>query len=328
MNTRTTTLGLLLAILAACAPVDDAPGGAALAITNGNPASEFQRQRAAFVVGSGRTCTATIVGQRHLLTAAHCRFSPGAAALFYNGSSAAVDASLARSVSTVAVAPGVSAAVGDLTETDGDFADYAVLTLSADIPATSRIASMALSYPGYGAEGARVGAGSHDGENNPARALETNSDTTITESDARGDFFTFANEANPGDSGGAFYHLGALLGVLYGADVTVNPRPVPLPWFGNRYASVRDHLPTILRLMNYRGPFATFPGGGIPSSVERSLLTSSELVCRYACEQSNTCRGYSWVPSFPAPHATCFLRNTTTGTVAQMPGALSGTKLL
>jgi hypothetical protein len=323
---HTSTLGLLLTLssVVACAPVDDLDGHSTASIVSGNSASQFQWQRAALVIGtSGQYCTATIIGSRHLLTASHCRFSGGNATAYFYTSAAQVDLSLARPVAGVLLDEGVRPSLSDFTASDGDFADFAVLALSSDIPSTSRVATMAWSYPGSDATGIRVGAGRHDDEVNPAFSLETNDDETHSSSDDGGSFHTKRNETNNGDSGGAFYLQGTshLLGVLYGSEVVGLTRR-------NLYTSVPAHLVTVLRMMNYTGSYTITQGGGVPQSYLGRFSAESERACRYACDHANGCRAFSFAPNVASPGSDgqCYLRESSTDAVLPWPNTVTGVR--
>lgn len=291
------------------------------AIESGNPASEFQWQRAAFVSGfNGSACTATIIGPRHLLTAAHCGFTSHEARAYFYTQSATRNSSLSRLVTDVERATGVTST--DLIASNGDFADFAVLTLDSDIPSSSRVATMAWSYPGKDATGLRVGAGRHDDEANPAHALETNDDETLSNLDNEGFFHTRRQEANPGDSGGPFYVSSRVLGVLYGSHYV-------FPASRNRYTSVPEHLATILSRMGYAGAYTVSTSGGIPATALDTLYASSERVCRYACDNTNGCNAFSWVPAgspWTLYGSRCFLRASGGGSVTPAPGTITGVK--
>ena len=334
MNTKALSfalgLGLALSSVTACAPVDDDnTGGGSQSITGGNLAAEWQRRRAAKISG----CTATIIGPRHLLTASHCRPSVGDTVRFYTATSTETDSTLSRTVDQVRLPSGVNPtsnpdpAWADYTDTSNDFADIAVVRLSAAVPSTAVVATMAWLYPGANYNGLKVGAGRHNDAANPSASLLTIDDVTRTASDNEGFFHTEREQVDPGDSGGPFYRNNSgstnrhVLGVLYGT------------WFDwgfrNRYTSVAQHLDFILDAMGYTGPFTVSMSGGKPTSPMASFATNSEKVCRYACENTTNCRAFSWVPvqTFPVVVSpTCYLREFSTGSVTPVAGSVTGVR--
>jgi hypothetical protein len=264
MNTRSTVLGLALAALAACAPVDDAPAPVgAQSIRDGNLATAFQRARVARVSG----CTATIIGPRHLLTAARCQARVGDVARFYGGTSTELLAGVSREVDRVTLPSGIVTSTGDYLDSSNDFADLVVLRLSADVPGTSRPATLSWRYPGALANGFKVGAGRHNETANPAGVLLLKDDFTWTASDSGGFFNTHSEDTDAGDGGGPFFRNGGqtsgqVFGVLHG-DVSDGFGCGIFPIATcNRYSSVPRHLDFILDAAAYVGPFSTSPERG------------------------------------------------------------------
>jgi hypothetical protein len=313
--------GLVMA--AGCVGAPEETSQAASAINGGNFAASWQWQRSA----SFGYCTGTIIGVRHVLTAAHCTPAVNDIVRFYV-TNTTVDTTQGARVAAVTMRPGVMPSVSDYTDTNGDFADFAVVRLDRDIPSTSRVATMSWYYPGDDAQGFKVGQGAHNGSLNPSGSLMTINDQTYSSDDNSGHFLSENEQTNPGDSGGAFFRSTGssvthrnLLGVLYG-DV--------FEWeWRNKYTSVPEHLPFILNAMGYSASFSALASPRLPSAANTLLASGapSELACRYACERTSACVMYTYTPGAGAyGFAECYLASSTAGALMPLPGAVSREK--
>ncbi|MBK8936843.1 MAG: trypsin-like serine protease [Polyangiaceae bacterium] len=284
-------------------------------ITGGTAADLWSRAR----VASLGNCTAIIVGTRHLLTASHCMPQVGSSAKFYtttNASYVPVDDLTSREIQSVAYPPGVNPSTGDYTDSNGKFADIAVIRLTAPIPATSTVATLAWAYPAGGDDfGVKIGQGGHEGGPNADNDLRGVVDSTYSDNDAEGHFLTENEQSDLGDSGGPFFYSGRALGVLFGS---------VFEWeYRNKYSSVQQHLPWILTTMSYAFSGTLASGSIVNGTTLSTPYASSSRECSYICDKTSSCVAFNFTPV--TPWTPCTLKSTNTGSAA-MGGATSGVK--
>jgi Trypsin len=238
-------------------------------------------------------CTGTRISARFVMTAAHClgegmQAEIGNGVEFYNNGPA-TPAGSARIEQRYA-RPGINVdacfvSESNCYESNGDMADIALLRLSADTETDLEgpQATLAWSYPGAGSPGHAVGAGSHDGEDNPDGKLLQSSDELDSANDNHGYFETDEAQTDDGDSGGPFYVGSRVVGVLAGTAGAAGG-----------YTGVPFHLNWILQKIGYvwRGQPSqentTYVGNIIESS------STTELGCQYACEKTTACVAYNY----------------------------------
>lgn len=293
-------------------PVADAPS----AITNGTFATTFMQQRAVVVTTPTGSCTGTIISNTHVLTASHCKVTANgtSSVLFYRNSVVPSGASVA--VTQVQLVPGVVPANDDWTDSNGNFADIAVLTLASAIPATSAVAQLAITYPGSNGAGTAVGRGEHDGNQNPTNLLLSAPNGYYSSDNSVGFFYTNDDRTNPGDSGGPIYTNGQVQGALWGYWLVAGA-------LRDKYTAVSFHLPFILNAIGFTGSFSSISSNVIRNGTAiESIVTSDLRTCKLDCMQTSSCVAFSFRP---APLNICTIHSSLGGTLSS-PGATSGVR--
>ena len=287
-------------------------GTASSAIIDGQAAQPWMQQRAVAVSTGG--CTGTIISNKHVITAAHCKPVAGSTTVrFYNGST--IPSGPPVGVASVALRPGVNPFDDDLTDINGDFADIAILTLTSNIPATSAKSPLAIFYPGSDGVGVQVGRGTHDGNPNPTAELRFATNGLYSDDTSVGFFYTNDDRVNPGDSGGPIYTNGELQGDLWGYWYVAFA-------FRNKYTAISYHLPWILSTIGFTGTFSqTLSNVAIGGNTLQTIGTSDLATCRLACMQNASCFGYAFQPY---PFSLCSLRRDHQGKDVSWAGAVSG----
>jgi len=250
------------------------------AIQDGSLATAWQRDRAIDL----QNCTGTRISSRHVLTALHCDPQVGQVVFGYGDTSTHSDTSKARTIVAVARPPGTNWDYDDWTDSSGEFADMAIVTLSSPADWGSS-ATLAWTYPGDDHYGYKVGRGNHEGDPNPDAELRYRGDYTYSDSDDGGGFLTNQAGVDPGDSGGPYYYGNRVLGTLTG-------KILDLVWRG-RHCSVPEHLSWILSAIGWTWPHGTVQNDFVRSGAILGVMYRSERICQYACDHTGSCVAYN-----------------------------------
>jgi hypothetical protein len=313
MMTRTThaILGALLSIGCGAPFEEDDVGHAEAALDHGTIATQSVWRRMVHLPDSG--CSGTLISPTHVLTRAvhvprdawdfgFCYPQLGDRVQFYtSGPTADTSAANTRTVVGISLPPGVNRSLKDVYDVNNNFADLAILVLSAPAPAGTLPATLAWEYPPDGDDlGLKVGSGLHDGSDNSVGLLRTKQDWTYSSAVDRGSFLAENRDTNAGDEGGPFLFEDRVLGVM-SADV--------FEWeYRDKYTSIPTHIAWALGATGYTWPgYAPVYPRRLSGGRLQTVATTSHRTCQYACDRSfPRCVAYNFQTTH-AGYPTCEL---------------------
>jgi hypothetical protein len=304
--TRSALLALTILAIVLPRDVEAAPPIAAFVEPGSSNASQYQRDRAVKTFD----CTATRIATQWAISAIHCKIDVGETVYFYDGGPGR--GSRGAKVVEVVRRPGTSSS--DFEDNNGDLSDMVLLRLQSTASSNTSenamlgpSAVLAWKYPGDGANGKKIGAGSHEGKMNPMGELRQIGDETDDDDDSGGYFVTAHEQLDPGDSGGPFYVDARVVGILKKQDWD------PGDGNFNMYTSVPYHLDWILGKIGYRWRGLTPQAGTKYSGKVIDTVYGSEKRCQYASEMTASCEAYNWKTS---THACDLIDDVTTASSA------------
>ncbi|WP_437969777.1 trypsin-like serine protease [Sorangium sp. So ce260] len=248
-------------------------------------------------------CTGVIVGPRHVLSASHCIPSAGDTTVtFYNGPLPTGDfAAVVAAVAPSGVELGSHSDDGR-RDTNGKFADIAILTLGSDIPSYARPALLPLGYPGNDVSGYMVGIGYHDNQpNDDDWDMRKRSETTYSSDVNDGHFLvndghllTDWPNLSHGDSGGPFLVWASTPGryVVHGV---VSSSVDEWGTWKSKYTSIAYRLNWVVSKIGYTGGMTRDVGVRLVSSSFTIVpLVDHSRKCALYCEHTPSCSSYSY----------------------------------
>ena len=253
-------------------------GAAQSAIHSGTIAQDSDQFPGSTVTVNNGSCTGTIIGPRHVLTARHCNVKAGDTIGYFSGG--------VRSGQGARVMSVYHENTRDITNTGPD--DWAVLYLDSIIPADHKPAMLGAVVPADGTTTWHVGAGQHDDGATPGGTSLRYRQTTMSLSFDWEGWLTTPPLGDHGDSGGPLFTYDNGNDVEGGAGLIVHGVDYGRAPDTGLFTPTWSNLERILQATGLARRVGLVVGG----TVNRQLAATLPE-CAALCRANSSCSAYS-----------------------------------